>query len=174
MKAIGRNISGFQLLAYALVVVVALLLFRSVNDARDEARSQAAALALQIQEMGGVPVVGPEAGKPGVAGRDGLSGRDGIDGRDGTDGRDGFIGPVGPSGPPGATGARGTVGPAGTDGVDGAPGPAGADGTAGVDGAPGPAGPVGPQGEEPFEMQCQRVAGDKGEPQTFTCRNTDP
>jgi len=93
-----------------------------------------AALAQQVRELGGTPVVQAPS-IPGPEGRPGRDGRDGVDGRDGKDG----VTPAcvtEPSQCRGESGAPGTPGQNGQPGKDGADGKDGRDGTNGVDGQP--------------------------------------
>lgn len=140
------------------------------NRARD-------ALAQQVKDLGGTPVVKPgepgvrgrqgPRGEPGPTGPSGQNGKDGKDGKpgptpkpgeDGTDGKDGRPGPdstvPGPAGPTGATGEQGPQGP---------PGPAGADGKDGRDGTDGRDGQTCPDGyslqpppDDPDALVCRR------------------
>lgn len=129
----------------------------SANERADVNEAGVAALADQVEGLGGTPVVTPEdlpeAGADGLPGNDGDDGADGADGADGTNGVDGVDGTDGTDGDPGATGASGTDGGAGASGTPGEPGAPGSDGAAGAMGEPGPAGPqgepgpAGPQGE---------------------------
>lgn len=107
----------------------------------------AVALADQVKQLGGTPVVQPPS--PGAAGRDGIDGRSGAPGKDGAPGapgKDGTSPPClteppqcrGANGVDGA-GATGAPGKDGRDGKDGAPGKDGMPGKDGRDGAP-PAG----------------------------------
>jgi hypothetical protein len=106
-----------------------------------QVRKDRAALAQQVEDLGGTPVAGPR----GAAGQRGTDGRDGTDGNPGTPGANGSNG---------ANGSPGKAGSDGTDGVPGADGSDGKDGADGRDGVDGVQGPVGPQGEK----------GDQGEP----------
>lgn len=87
------------------------------------------ALAQQVTELGGTPVVQA----PGLPGPEGRPGRDGRDGADGTDG----VTPACVSEPAQCRGANGDAGASGADGVDGQPGKDGADGKDGRDGIDG-------------------------------------
>jgi hypothetical protein len=139
-----------------------------VNSAERTAAANAnavVALAEQVEDLGGTPVVEPddvlqrgETGAPGAdglpgipgpvgpAGKNGSDGQDGSDGLNGRDGTDGAQGVAGVAGAPGedATGIPGQTGPAGPAGQDGKDG---ADGKDGEDGAIGPVGPPGPAGQ---------------------------
>lgn len=105
------------------------------------------ALADQVKDLGGTPVVTPPAGPRGEPGAQGPPGRDG---EDGEDGEDGLTPPcyflvtqcVGEAGPQGEQGEVGPAGPAGEAGPTGPAGPAGPTGPAGPQGPSGPSGPA--------------------------------
>lgn len=173
-----------HLLAYGLIVTVALIGYNQIDGQRDEARADRIAseqtslelresvLALQeqVRRMGGTPVVAnvPQP-IPGERGEDGDAGLPGPPGRDGRDG------PPGPPGAPGMPGVPGEDGEDGTDGQNGAEGPSGPPGSPGPPGEPGPRGPQGeegPQGEQgppPEEVECEPSGGG-----TFRCRTVSP
>lgn len=128
----------------------------------DELKKSVTALAQQVTQLGGTPVVQPP-GVPGPTGPPGPAGRDGANGRDGRDG----ITPACVSEPPqcrGVDGDSGTAGQAGKDGQDGAPGK---DGRDGVNGQP-PASWTWVDGEG----RTQSCARDTSSPDTepkYTC-----
>lgn len=119
----------------------------NLADKVDHADAVSAALAEQVEQLGGdpvaepggnlAPITGPEGerGPAGPRGADGAPGPVGPAGVPGGDGKDGAVGVSGESGPVGDTGPSGPSGPAGEPGTPGPPG---------ADGAPGPAGPTGP------------------------------
>lgn len=118
----------------------------------DRSERNQAALAAQVKQLGGTPVVEPKAGERGDAGPQGPPGPAGPEGP---------VGPRGPQGPIGITGQtprcilepsrcvgpKGDAGAAGAAGKDGSQGPAGQKGEPGAAGQTGPQGPVGPQGD---------------------------
>ena len=183
-----RNRLGLsQLLAYVLILVVALIGYQQLQEQKDEARKQRAdvtedanvlrqsvlALQGQLRSLGETPVV---SGTPGPIGRDGApgvpgpAGAPGIPGIQGLPGAPGAQGPAGEQGETGAQGPAGVAGPAGPAGPEGPAGPAGPQGPAGPAGqdsdVPGPAGPMGPAGPAIVSFTFE-LAG-----RTYTC--TDP
>lgn len=142
--------------AYLLGVVAAAVVFAAylfLVDLREDveatraqlehAESGQRALADQVEDLGGKPVVSPPPpGAQGPRGERGLPGIGlrGVQGPPGPRGQPGPVGRAGPSGRPGEPGA------AGESGVDGAPGSPGSTGPQGEQGPPGDAGPAGEQG----------------------------
>lgn len=135
------------LLAVALSVLLAgvvgggALLWREL----EQVKADRVALAEQVRQLGGKPVVEP---KPGDRGDRGLKGDKGDKGDRGLPGSPGRAGPTPPCmlvstkcqgrpGIPGKTGADGTDGVDGQDGADGTDGVDGVDGKDGVDGTDG-------------------------------------
>jgi len=104
------------------------------------------ALAKQVRQLGGVPVVTPSTPAEGPAGATGAVGPVGPPGPRGPQGSPGPTGKTGATGSTGAAGATGTAGSSGTAGKDGAQGPKGDPGPKGDTGPAGPAGPQGPTG----------------------------
>lgn len=115
------------------------------------------ALANQVKELGGTPVVEPKNGEPGAPGPQGPRGPEGPQGPPGIQGKQGSIGVTGRSpecllvptrcvGPKGATGQNGAVGPQGPKGDTGATGKTGDQGPIGPQGEVGPEGKQGPPG----------------------------
>ncbi|MFF5842103.1 collagen-like protein [Streptomyces massasporeus] len=131
------------LLALGLLVALAVMVVDLSQDLRTEHAARDA-LARQVEDLGGTPVVGP----PGTRGEPG----DSVTGPPGPSGEEGDSGPTGPPGP------SGSPGPRGKDGSDGAS----ATGAPGADGSPGAAGPPGPQGE-PGPPGADGERGEKGE-----------
>lgn len=147
------------LIALGLLVALAVLVVDLSRDLRAEHAARDA-LARQVEDLGGTPVVGPPGtrGKPGES----VTGPPGPPGQDGEEGQSGPSGPPGPSGSPGRSGRDGTDGTSAT-GAPGAPGEDGSPGAAGPPGESGAAGPPGPQGE-PGPPGAQGERGEKGEP----------
>lgn len=117
----------------------------TATDRADANEAGVAALAEQVEDLGGTPVITPsDIPANGTDGEDGEPGPQGDTGPAGEDGEDGENGRTGAVGADGGTGAAGTAGEPGEPGSDGAAGAAGADG---APGEPGPAGPAGAQGE---------------------------
>lgn len=153
-NAPNGRLALWGLFALAIVVSVTSFAFQvysnaALNRSIDQSYREREALAEQVRDMGGEPIVEPTK-KPDTGP---LNGTDGIDGEDGEDGVQGPPGAQGERGPKGDKGDRGS---GGTDGSDGAQGSAGADGLNGADGAPGepgpqgepgPVGPAGPKGD---------------------------
>jgi hypothetical protein len=163
-----RRIVTWLVLTVALVAAAAVLFL--VLDARGRDRERAlnesvTALAQQVRQLGGTPVVQP----PGIPGPEGQSGRDGTNGRDG---RDGVTPPCvseppqcrGADGEPGEPGEAGPSGQGGQNGQDGTPGK---DGTDGVDGQP-PASWSWVDGDGRTQS-CTRNAGTPDTAPTYTC-----
>lgn len=165
------RIAGIIALVLVLVLLGVVVLGRldqhQLREDLQESREDAQALAVQVENLGGDPVVEP--GEIGPEGPQGPPGEDGEDGRDGLDGEDGEDGVDGAQGEPGATGEAGEPGEPGPPGATGDPGPTGAAGEPGPAGPQGPAGATGPAGQdgqdvESFTFQWGGV--------TYTC--TDP
>lgn len=152
------------LIAITLVFVVALvgwLCVKVVSQERDLRSEQARgdALARQVEDMGGTPVVGPTGaqGEPGGAGASGPPGSPGASGIPGRDGKDGSPGPSGPAGVPGSPGPSGAAGQNGADGQNGQDGQDGTDGADGKDGQTCPDGySLQPDPEDPDNLVCRR------------------
>lgn len=144
-------------LALGMLVALAVMVVDLSQDLRTEHAARDA-LARQVEDLGGTPVVGPPGtrGKPGpsVTGPPGPAGQPGEDG-------DSATGPPGPSGSPGQPGRDGADGTSAT-GAPGAPGADGSPGAPGEPGSPGAEGPPGPQGE-PGPAGAQGERGEKGE-----------
>lgn len=129
---------------------------------RSQRIADVAALAQQVRDLGGTPVVQP----PAVAGPTGPTGPAGRDGTDGRDGRDGTSPPC-LSEPPQCRGANGDPGTDGQDGQNGADGADGRDGQDGVDGKP-PAGWTWIDGDG-REQSCTRNPDSPDNAPTYTC-----
>jgi hypothetical protein len=111
------------LLVLALLVIVVLgrLDQERLRDDLVDARANQDALAQQVENLGGNPVVDPEdfVGPQGIQGIEGEPGADGAQGDPGPEGAQGATGATGDPGPPGPQGEQGPTGPAGADGADG-------------------------------------------------------
>jgi type II secretory pathway pseudopilin PulG len=129
---------------FAYVALRLLDLSNQVVDLKTESANNATAaraLARQVRNLGGTPVVTPPpAGQTGPAGGVGPQGPPGPQGPEGLMGPQGQTGPhgargsTGPVGSTGPAGPEGAVGPQGPQGDTGPQGPAGTDGTNGTDG----------------------------------------
>lgn len=157
LSLLGAVVGAIALLVWLIVMVAQMSHDLDQADSRldraqaSQTRNAAAAkaLAAQVRDLGGKPVVQPST----IPGPQGAQGLPGLQGPTGPPGADGPPGDRGPQGRPGDTGARGDRGPdgaTGSPGVDGQTGDTGAQGPAGPPGdrgEPGPQGPPGPQGE---------------------------
>lgn len=168
---------GFTVALFAAAVVLFLLDRDRQVERGDHMEASVSALAQQVRDLGGTPVVAP----PGLPGADGVPGVDGRDGRDGSDGRNGVDGKNGTtppclSEPPQCRGANGSDGNDGNDGTAGQTGKDGADGAPGQDGAPGEDGADGkpPSGwtwtdSAGRTQTCTRDPGSPDSAPTYTC-----
>lgn len=168
-----------------VLVVIISIQINALGEQLRKAEEDSHALADQVEQLGGVPLVSPSPGPPGERGEPGPTGPPGAT-------IVGPRGPAGPSGPPGRDGKDGAQGPAGAAGspgprgepgetVTGPPGPRGEPGKDGADGkdstVPGPQGERGPAGPPPsgwtytdhlgFKYQC--TPNEPGST-TYTCK----
>jgi hypothetical protein len=184
----AKDTSGHRLMWGLLAVVLAGLLLLAVavlggKSRESELQRSVTALAEQVTQLGGTPVVNPP-GIPGPEGPAGAAGRDGTDGRDGVDGTTAPCATEpaqcrGEPGRPGAdgTGVQGEPGVAGQD-ATGVPGPQGVPGTPGEKGDPGQAGapPAGWTWTDSTgrPQSCTRDAGSPDSAPTYTCTAPSP
>lgn len=163
-ERIGDNRTRAPLAVILGVIVLALVGWLFVHElGKDNARLEkrlaaqqaaTAALAEQVERLGGEPVVGP----PGEPGEPGAS----------------IIGPPGPQGPPGLPGPQGETGRRGSPGPEGEPGepgPQGEPGSPGPQGSPGPPGPQGEKGEKGERPESWTYTDQFG--RTYKCTDED-
>lgn len=162
-RAVPRGAGWFALylLLLAVAVLIVLLAYKQVSDAREADQVTINALAAelertqdQVRSLGEQPVTAPPAeitnnptvveGEPGPSGERGAQGPSGPAGAQGSAGRDAVTPPCATTPPSFCVGAPGATGASGQPGV-GSQGPQGIQGPAGET-VVGPQGPQGPQG----------------------------
>lgn len=169
---------GLVAVAVAVAVVIGVVVRQ--DAALEMYASDARALAKQVEDLGGKPVVTPPPPEQGPQGERGERGLPGI----------GIRGPRGETGPrgrppsagellaaatqafnanPPPPGEDGSDGRDGVDGEDGADGTDGADGRDGVDGEQGPPGPPGPSCPDGWHQEAVTVLTPTGPRETTTC-----
>lgn len=162
-----------------VLVVIISIQINALGEQLRKAEEDSHALADQVEQLGGVPLVSPSPGPPGERGEPGATGPPGQtivgprgpagpSGRDGKDGAQGVPGVQGPAGVAGSPGPRGEPG----ETVTGPPGPRGEPGKDGADGkdstVPGPRGETGPAGPAPSGWTFEWAA------RTYRCTPDEP
>lgn len=187
----AKDTSGHRLMWGLLAVVMAGLLAVTVavlggKSREEELQRSVVALAEQVTQLGGTPVVQPP-GIPGPEGPQGQAGEDGADGRDGVDGTTPPCAtePAQCRGEPGRPGVDG-VGEQGEQGLPGEPGQdaTGVPGPPGAPGSPGEKGDPGQNGAPPAgwtwtdnagrQQSCSRDPGSPDSTPTYTCTAPSP